>query len=214
MAVFLERPLGPSTSLTFENYDSIWFQVHEMVLIEKGGPEQFADEISAYADLVPRGSNLVGTFMIEIDSPERRRRMLRDLGEAGCSYLFPSLLCSFSVLSRLIADKIQGVESHMYSFLFLFFELISVFHSNLRFCLSFLELQVLLKIRYLSYMKVPSLLLHTRYKLVLWENPGLMSRLGKHLRFTSCLSTLIPNKKRHLCSFFVVDHVHFHHSCL
>ena len=55
--------LGPVATLTFECYDSVWFQVQEMVAIEKGGLEQFQDEINAYKDLVPSGNNL-GAFVL------------------------------------------------------------------------------------------------------------------------------------------------------
>lgn len=33
-------------------------QVHEMVLVEKGGMDQFKDEIEAYNPLIPQGDNL------------------------------------------------------------------------------------------------------------------------------------------------------------
>ena len=58
----------------------MWLQVHEMIFIEKGGPEQATDEIAAYNPLIPKGRELVATFMIEIDDPLRRKNVLAGLG--------------------------------------------------------------------------------------------------------------------------------------
>ena len=58
----------------------MWLQVQEMVYIEKGGAEQVPGEIEAYNPLIPNGSELTATFMIEIDEPIRRKRILDGLG--------------------------------------------------------------------------------------------------------------------------------------
>lgn len=55
-------------------------QIHEMLHIERGGEAQIADELRAYAPLVPDGRSLVATMMIEIDDPARRARVLGELG--------------------------------------------------------------------------------------------------------------------------------------
>jgi hypothetical protein len=72
--------LGPFAMFYFENYDTMWAQIHEMLYIERGGEEQAKDELEAYNPLIPNGSELVATFMIEIDDPVRRDFMLRQLG--------------------------------------------------------------------------------------------------------------------------------------
>ena len=72
--------VGPYATFYFENYDTMWLQVQEMVYIEKGGAAQVPDELAAYNPLVPKGNELVATFMIEIDDPNRRRRVLGELG--------------------------------------------------------------------------------------------------------------------------------------
>jgi hypothetical protein len=72
--------VGPHVTFYFENYETMWLQVQEMVHIEKGGAEQVAGELEAYNPLVPNGNELVATFMIEIDDPDRRRRILGQLG--------------------------------------------------------------------------------------------------------------------------------------
>jgi len=51
-----------------------------MLLVEKGGEEQLADELAAYNPLVPQGSELVATVMFEIDDPVRRATVLNQLG--------------------------------------------------------------------------------------------------------------------------------------
>ncbi|TNE37996.1 MAG: DUF3501 family protein [Alphaproteobacteria bacterium] len=72
--------IGPFATLYFENYDTMWSQIQEMLYIEQGGDEQLKDELEAYNPLIPNGSELVATFMIEIDDPVRRDFMLRKLG--------------------------------------------------------------------------------------------------------------------------------------
>lgn len=72
--------VGPHITFYFENFDTMRHQVHEMCWIENGGPEQIPDELAAYNPLIPQGKELVATFMIEIDDPDRRRRILGRLG--------------------------------------------------------------------------------------------------------------------------------------
>jgi hypothetical protein len=72
--------VGPYITFYFECYETMWLQVQEMVFIEKGGAEQVPGELEAYSPLVPNGSELTATFMIEIDDPVRRKRILDGLG--------------------------------------------------------------------------------------------------------------------------------------
>ncbi|MAK00202.1 MAG: hypothetical protein CMM13_05925 [Rhodospirillaceae bacterium] len=72
--------VGPDATFMFENYDTMWWQIHEMLFIEKGGEDQIEDELSAYNPLIPQGSELVATLMFEIDEPERRKTLLMSLG--------------------------------------------------------------------------------------------------------------------------------------
>jgi len=73
--------VGPYATLYFENYDSMWLQVQEMLRIEKGGADQIAGELEAYNPLIPQGDELIATFMIEIEDADRRDRELRKLGK-------------------------------------------------------------------------------------------------------------------------------------
>ncbi len=72
--------VGPHVTVTFECWDSMWYQIQEMLYIEKGGDEQLADELAAYAPMVPNGGELVVTLMFEIDDPTRRVKILGSLG--------------------------------------------------------------------------------------------------------------------------------------
>jgi hypothetical protein len=73
-------PVGPYAMFLFENYDTMWLQVQEMLRIEKGGEAQLADELHAYNPLIPNGEELVATVMFEIDDPARRNTVLSSLG--------------------------------------------------------------------------------------------------------------------------------------
>jgi hypothetical protein len=72
--------VGPFVTFHFEDFETIWLQIQEMIHIEKGGLEQAPSEIAAYGPLIPKGRELVATFMIEIDDPLRRQRVLATLG--------------------------------------------------------------------------------------------------------------------------------------
>ncbi len=82
--VALKRPrrieVGPVAMCYFESYDTMWWQIHEMLYIEKGGEAQIADELAAYNPLIPSGRELVATVMFEINDEERRRAFLARLG--------------------------------------------------------------------------------------------------------------------------------------
>jgi len=72
--------VGPVATFHFENYDSMWLQVQEMLYIEKGGESQIEEELAAYNPLIPRGDELVATVMFEIDDPARRKAFLDRIG--------------------------------------------------------------------------------------------------------------------------------------
>ena len=74
--------LGPVCTFYFESYETMLFQVQEMLLTEKGGAAQVPDELGAYNPLIPQGSELVATIMFEIEDPVRRAQLLGRLGGA------------------------------------------------------------------------------------------------------------------------------------
>lgn len=71
--------VGPFATFYFESYETMWWQVHEMLRIEKGGEAQIADECGAYNPLIPQGAELVATLMFEIDDEARRNTVLARL---------------------------------------------------------------------------------------------------------------------------------------
>ena len=90
--------VGPYVTFYFESRDTMWLQVQEMIYIEKGGLAQAPDELEAYNPLVPNGSELTATFMVEIDDPIRRKNVLDTLGGIeGTAFL------------RIGAETIKGV---------------------------------------------------------------------------------------------------------
>ena len=101
---FRRVEVGPFVTFFFENRQTMWHQIHEMLYIEKGGEEQIADELDAYNPLVPEGRDLRSTMMIEIDDPIRRNTVLRRLG-------WVDETVAFRVGDRLIAaEPLQDTE--------------------------------------------------------------------------------------------------------
>ena len=72
--------LGPICTFIFESYETMLFQIQEMLLTERGGTAQVPDELAAYNPLIPQGQELVATVMFEIDDPVRRDQTLARLG--------------------------------------------------------------------------------------------------------------------------------------
>lgn len=72
--------IGPHAVLLFENWDTMWYQVQEMLWIEKGGAEQLPDELAAYNPMIPQGAELTATLMFGIPDEAKRRLILSQLG--------------------------------------------------------------------------------------------------------------------------------------
>jgi hypothetical protein len=74
--------LGAHVSLLFEDELTVRYQVQEMLRIEKTFEEQgIRDELDAYNPLIPDGTNLKATMMIEYeDAQERARELARLIG--------------------------------------------------------------------------------------------------------------------------------------
>ncbi|PIT79260.1 DUF3501 family protein [Limnohabitans sp. JirII-31] len=74
--------LGEHLNLQFESETTIRYQIQEMLRIEKVFEEEgIAQEIEAYAPLLPSGSNWKGTLMLEYtDIHERKRELARLIG--------------------------------------------------------------------------------------------------------------------------------------
>ena len=72
--------VGPHATFYFENYETMWHQIHEMLHIERGGEDQISDELAADNPLIPQGRELIATVMFEIGDPIRRANVLGSLG--------------------------------------------------------------------------------------------------------------------------------------
>jgi uncharacterized protein YggL (DUF469 family) len=72
--------LGEFVTLIFEDELTIRYQIQEMLRIEKTFEEEgIRDELDAYNPLIPDGTNLNATMMIEYDDPVVRKRELAKL---------------------------------------------------------------------------------------------------------------------------------------
>lgn len=72
--------LGGNVTLIFEDELTIRYQIQEMLRIEKTFEEAgIQDELDAYNPLIPDGTNLKATMMIEYDDPVVRKRELAKL---------------------------------------------------------------------------------------------------------------------------------------
>ena len=64
--------LGDLLTITFENTDTMRFQVQEMARIERMlTDEQIRNELDTYNELIPGRNELSGTLFVEIDNKER-----------------------------------------------------------------------------------------------------------------------------------------------
>ena len=81
--------VGPNMTLQFESETTIRYQIQEMLRIEKTFEEEgIQDELEAYNPLVPDGTNLKCTQMIEFpDEDERRVRLAELVGVEDRTYI-------------------------------------------------------------------------------------------------------------------------------
>lgn len=98
--------LGPITTFYFENFQTMLYQVQEMLFIEKGGKEQLDDELNAYNPLIPQGQELIATFMIEVSEPNIRRKKLYELADIE-DHLFLSSDQGDVIRARTIHDGVD-----------------------------------------------------------------------------------------------------------
>ncbi len=74
--------VGSNATLYFEDRLTIQYQIQEMLRVERiFEKEGIEEELAAYNPLIPDGSNLKATFMLEYeDAAERRRQLSRLIG--------------------------------------------------------------------------------------------------------------------------------------
>jgi hypothetical protein len=72
--------LGSHITLLFENGQSVWYQIQEMVRTERLTAEDaIRHEIDTYNELLPRSGELAATMLIEYPEPHERDIKLREL---------------------------------------------------------------------------------------------------------------------------------------
>jgi hypothetical protein len=70
-------PVGRHLSFVFENRETVWFQIQEMVRAERiVDAGKIADEVAVYNALLPRPGELAATMFIEIDEPAHVKPVL------------------------------------------------------------------------------------------------------------------------------------------
>lgn len=124
--------VGANATLYFEDRLTVQYQVQEMLRIERiFESDAIREELEAYVPLIPDGSNLKATLMVEFPDPEERRRELGRLvgiedkvyiRVAGCE---PVYAVADEDLERATEDKTSAVH-------FLRFELTEPMRSALK----------------------------------------------------------------------------------
>jgi hypothetical protein len=72
--------LGPNCTWSFEDRETVRYQVQEMLRTERVfEPAGIAEELAAYIPLIPDGSNLKATLLIEYPDPAERAKRLTEL---------------------------------------------------------------------------------------------------------------------------------------
>jgi hypothetical protein len=81
--------VGPHLTLLWENRDTAWYQIEEMMRIERIDDEEaIRHEIDTYNDLVPGDGELKATMLLELPEPAERDAKLRALtGLERCVHL-------------------------------------------------------------------------------------------------------------------------------
>jgi hypothetical protein len=108
--------LGEEMTVHFETRDTVVYQILEMLRAEGGWhrPGGVASEVEAYNPLVPAGSELSATLMVETDAAGDRDRLLRDLVDLD-GHLFlqsgglPSVAARFD-RAQIGTDRISAVQ--------------------------------------------------------------------------------------------------------
>ena len=98
--------IGDNILLLFEDFETIKYQVQEMLRIEKIFKEpEINEEISAYTSLIPDGDNLKATMLIMYPNVEERKIMLNKLND-----LENSIYLSINNSKRIFAVSDEDLE--------------------------------------------------------------------------------------------------------
>jgi hypothetical protein len=114
--------LGPHLTLIFEDRLTVQYQVQEMLRIERIFEARAIDEeLGAYNPLIPDGTNLKATLLIEYDDVEMRKRELEKL--RGVEHAIALTVGDARVLAIADEDLDRSNETKTSAVHFLRFEL-------------------------------------------------------------------------------------------
>jgi len=101
-----QAPLGPHLTLYFEDRLTMRYQIQEMLRAERiFESEAIAEELEAYNPLIPDGTNLKATMMLEYPDADQRRVALAQLkGVENAVYL------EVGTLGRVFAHADEDLE--------------------------------------------------------------------------------------------------------
>ncbi len=101
-----QAPLGPNLTLYFEDRLTMRYQVQEMLRAERiFESEAIAEELASYNPLIPDGTNLKATMMLEYPDAVERRSALENLkGVENTVYL------EVGALGRVFAHADEDIE--------------------------------------------------------------------------------------------------------
>ena len=127
-----QAAIGPNVTLYFEDRLTVQYQIQEMLRIERiFEAEAIADELGVYNPLIPDGTNLKATMMIEY--PDADERKVRASGSAASSTPCP---CKSPDSMRVVAhadeDLGRSNEEKTSAVHFLRFELTAPMRTALR----------------------------------------------------------------------------------
>jgi hypothetical protein len=122
--------LGPSATLTFENRETVRYQIQEMLRAERiAKPHEVEHEIDTYSDLLPTESELSATLMFEFPEESARAEYLAALHDFE-EHLFVSVDNAGVAAARF--DRRQIGEDRLSSVQFVRFPLTPAQRSALR----------------------------------------------------------------------------------
>jgi hypothetical protein len=98
--------LGPNCTLSFEDLETVRYQIQEMLRAERiFEPEGIAEELAVYNPLIPDGRNFKATLLLEFPDPiERARRLGEMRGLERCCWL------EVAGLERIVAIADEDLE--------------------------------------------------------------------------------------------------------
>ncbi len=122
--------LGPNATLSFENRETVRYQIQEMLRAERiAKPAEVDHEIETYSDLLPTDSELSATLMIEFPDEGERLEKLTALRNIE-SHLYVSIDGAGNAPAQF--DRRQIGEERLSSVQFIRFPLTSAQHDALR----------------------------------------------------------------------------------